>query len=439
MIEVSVIIPIYNAGRYLQQCLDSVRNQTLKNIEIICVNDGSTDDSLSILQSVAQIDNRIIVVSQEKSTAGAARNRGLEMASGKYLSFLDADDFFEECMLEKAYKRAEKSNADIVVFRSDRYDERLRDFTESNWTIKAEYLPNKEIFSHRDMQGIFNCFVGWAWDKLFRTEFTKKNSLKFQNQRSINDLLFVYGALAKAERISIVNEILVHKRYNNKDSITSNYSKSKDLSCFYNALLSLKKELEIWEIYEELQRDYVNYALSFTLWNLHKLNETEEFQSLYNLIKERGLKEMDILQHNKEFFYNEHDYIQLKKIIEMDYDSYRQYVELIEKDGTYLFPFELVKCGSNVIIYGAGNVGKAFYRQVKHSCFCNILAWVDEKYQKKGMRIDNPNMIFSSTYDYIVIAINDKNIAQKVKKELIKKGVEESIIIWRCPEISLKE
>lgn len=437
MIEVSVIIPIYNAGRYLQQCLDSVRNQTLKNIEIICVNDGSTDDSLFILQSAAQIDNRIIVVSQEKSTAGAARNRGLEMASGKYLSFLDADDFFEECMLEKAYKRAEKSNADIVVFRSDRYDERLGDFTESNWTIKAEYLPNKKIFSHRDMQGIFNCFVGWAWDKLFRTEFTKKTSLKFQNQRSINDLLFVYGALAKAERISIVNEILVHKRYNNKDSITANYSKSKDLSCFYNALLSLKKELEIWEIYEELQQDYVNYALSFTLWNLHKLKETEEFQSLYNLIKERGLKEMDILQHSKEFFYKEHDYTQLKKIIEIDYDSYRQYVELIGKDGTYLFPFELVKCGSNVIIYGAGNVGKAFYRQVKFSNYSKIVAWCDKRYQSLGNGYRNPKEIVKMKFDAVVIAINDENIAKKIILDLESMGVEPHRIIWRKPEIEL--
>ena len=113
---VSVIIPVYNVEEYLRQCLDSVREQTLSDIEIICVNDSSTDGSLSILEEYAKKDPRIQVVTQPNGGAGAARNKGLSMAAGKYLSFLDSDDFFEPDMLELAYKKAEEDKADFVVF-----------------------------------------------------------------------------------------------------------------------------------------------------------------------------------------------------------------------------------------------------------------------------------------------------------------------------------
>ena len=100
MISVSVIIPVFNAEKYLSQCLDSIVNQTLTNIEIICVDDGSTDTSFQILKEYEEKDSRVIVLSKSNAGAGTARNEGLKIAKGKYLSFLDADDFFERNMLE---------------------------------------------------------------------------------------------------------------------------------------------------------------------------------------------------------------------------------------------------------------------------------------------------------------------------------------------------
>ena len=113
MVKVSVIIPVYNVEPYLKQCMDSVVGQTLKDIEIICVDDGSTDNSLDILREYAAEDSRIQIIEQKNAGAGAARNNGMRYATGKYLSFLDSDDFFEPRMLEKAYDLAEKDQADL--------------------------------------------------------------------------------------------------------------------------------------------------------------------------------------------------------------------------------------------------------------------------------------------------------------------------------------
>ena len=120
-IEISVIVPVYNSEKYLKQCLDSIVGQTFKDIEIICVNDGSTDSSSQILAEYASKDDRFVIINQENGGAGKARNTGLDASRGKYLSFLDSDDFFESTMLEKAYKKIEQDNSDFVVYNSDQY------------------------------------------------------------------------------------------------------------------------------------------------------------------------------------------------------------------------------------------------------------------------------------------------------------------------------
>ena len=231
---VSVIIPVYNVEEYLRQCLDSVREQTLSDIEIICVNDSSTDGSLSILEEYEKKDPRIQVVTQPNGGAGAARNKGLSMASGKYLSFLDSDDFFEPDMLELAYKKAEEDKADFVVFNSDQYYTDRKRFVDVSWTLRIKELPPYTPFNHRQMtDNIFKVFVGWAWDKLYNREFVEKNHLLFQEQRTSNDMLFVFSAVAIAKRISIVNKILAHQRRDAKDSLSK--TRENSWHCFYDA------------------------------------------------------------------------------------------------------------------------------------------------------------------------------------------------------------
>ena len=116
--KVSVIIPVYNSANYLSQCLDSILNQTLKEIEIICVDDGSTDDSLSILNKYSKLDNRIKILKQNNKGGGIARNYGMSIAKGEYLIFLDSDDFFNENLLYETVKAADNFLADIVKNKS---------------------------------------------------------------------------------------------------------------------------------------------------------------------------------------------------------------------------------------------------------------------------------------------------------------------------------
>ena len=284
-IKVSVIIPVYNVEKYLRQNLESVANQTLKDIEIICVDDGSTDSSFEIVKEFAEKDSRFIAVSQENGGAGAARNNGLRRAKGKYLSFLDSDDFFDEKMLEEAYNKAEATQADFVVFQSDQYYEETKEFKDVSWTLRYAEIPPYEPFGRRSMtDNVFKVFVGWAWDKLYNREFVLKNNLWFQEQRTSNDMLFVFSAVAIAKKIACVEKgkVLAHQRRNNKDSLSNTREKSWD--CFYHALTALKQRLVDEGIYKELEKDYINYALHFSLWNLNTLAEPT-YSKLYDKLK----------------------------------------------------------------------------------------------------------------------------------------------------------
>lgn len=313
MVKVSVIIPVYNVQSYLRQCMDSVTGQTLKDIEIICVNDESTDDSLQILQEYAAKDNRVQIITQKNAGAGAARNNGMRHATGKYLSFLDSDDFFEPDMLEKAYERAEKDQADFVVYKSDQYHTEKDEFVEVNWVVRQEEIPPYQPFSHRQMTGnVFKVFVGWAWDKLFRKDFVEKYELTFQEQRTSNDMLFVFSAVVLAKKISVVPKVLAHQRRDAKDSLSKTRENSWD--CFYRALTALREKLQKEGLYQELERDYINYALHFSLWNYNTLSEPTK-TTLENKLKNEWFRELGIEGKNRDYFYIKKEFEQYQQIM----------------------------------------------------------------------------------------------------------------------------
>lgn len=309
---VSVIIPVYNVEQYLRQCLDSVVNQTLKDIEIICVNDSSTDNSLAILNEYAARDSRIKVITQPNGGAGAARNNGLSASTGKYLSFLDSDDFFEPDMLELAYEKAEEDKADFVVFQSDQYYTDDDKFVQVAWTLREKEIPPYTPFSHRQMtDNIFKVFVGWAWDKLYNREFVERNHLLFQEQRTSNDMLFVFSAVAIAKRITVVKKILAHQRRDAKDSL----SKTRENSwyCFYDALLALRERLKTEGLYRELEKDFINYALHFSLWNIRTLAEPTK-SKLIDKMKSEWFAELGIAGKSSDYFYNQKEFKEYSRL-----------------------------------------------------------------------------------------------------------------------------
>ena len=227
-IKVSVILPVYNGEKYIKKCMESLIDQTLKEIEIICVDDGSVDGTLEALKEYENLDN-VTVITQENAGAGAARNKGMSYAKGEYLSFLDADDIFEKDMLEVAYNKAVEDKADMVVFNSDQYYEETQEYKKADWTLRYAKIPPYTPFKHRQMtDNVFKVFVGWAWDKLFLKEFVDKYALKFQEQRTSNDMFFVFMATVLSNRITVVpkDKVLVHQRRNNAVSLYNTREKS---------------------------------------------------------------------------------------------------------------------------------------------------------------------------------------------------------------------
>lgn len=313
MATVSVIIPVYNAERYIAQCLDSVLAQTLRDIEIICVDDGSTDGSVAILKRYAARDSRLRLIRQKNAGAGAARNQGLREATGEYLSFLDSDDFFEPDMLEKAVAQARQYEAEIVVFNSDQYHMDKTTFVPVPWVILKDDLPPYMPFSYRQLTGnVFLSFVGWAWDKLYRRDFVMAHDLWFQEQRTTNDMLFVFSALVVAKRIAVLDEVLAHQRRGSGDSLS--VTREKSWHCFYDALLALRQRLIDEDIYWELEQDFINYSLHFSLWHLNSLA-----QPTHDLLKAKlrsgWFRELGIAGKPSGYFYNQNEYAQFKKLM----------------------------------------------------------------------------------------------------------------------------
>ena len=263
---VSVIIPFYNTEDYLEKCLNSVTKQTFSDIEIICIDDGSTDDSYKIAKGYADKDDRVTIIQKEHSNAGDARNEGLKAAKGKYLAFVDADDFIEPEMIERAYRTAEEQTADIVWFRCRMFDHFSKKFIECPWTQRPHEMPQERPFSAFDAsEKIFNMGSCTPWDKLYRRDFITGKDIRFQSVAASNDMLFTFGALALAERITTIGDILYDQRVNHFKKLATN---TMDISSnYYDALSGLKSFLTDRGVYDLFEKSFKNWAVDFSLWN----------------------------------------------------------------------------------------------------------------------------------------------------------------------------
>lgn len=293
-IKVSVIIPVYNGGQAFKKCLYDVMNQTLKDIEIICVDDGSTDESAQIISQAALEDSRIHYVYQNNQGAAVARNKGMEYATGEYVSFLDADDFYEAEMLEKAYINSVKHDVDICIFRGNKYDASSHQYLSMDYALRFHEIPCNP-FTYKDISdNVFHFCVGWAWDKLYRRQFIIDEKLSFQNLRTSNDLFFVFSSLVKAKKIYALNELLIHHRVN--DSLSLSVTREKSWNCFYLAANALKQELERIGKYHEVEKSFVNWYVHFSFWNLDTI-EGDAYKKVYELIKYEILPSLHLEQY----------------------------------------------------------------------------------------------------------------------------------------------
>ena len=287
---VSIIVPVYNTEDYLDQCLETILAQTYRDIEVICVDDGSTDGSPDILRRHAEADERLTVLAQANRFAGAARNRGIEQATGEFLLFLDADDYFDERMVERMVANAQANGSDIVICHSSYYNQRNGVTSEIPDALLAGLIPDgcadgSGTFSGRDVADrLFQLCLGWPWDKLFRRSFVEAAGLRFQSQRSSNDALFVYLALALAERISIEPERLPFHRIHNERSTSNTRTVSCECAC--HAMQAIRDALVERGCYGEFERSFVNWEVEFSLWNFDSLWQGEARMKMLPLMRE---------------------------------------------------------------------------------------------------------------------------------------------------------
>ena len=321
---ISVVIPVYNSEKYLAHCLDSVLNQTFKDFELICVNDGSTDGSAAILEQCKNKDSRVKVINSKNNGAGVARNLALDSASGKYIAFLDSDDFFEPLMLEKSFNTLEATDSDFVVFHSDRFLNTLDSFVSLN-SVQDEDIPPYRPLNYRNLnKNVFKVFKGWAWDKIYRVSFLKEHGLRFQELRSSEDLMFVFSVLVLANRFEVLPDVFVHYRTEVIDSLSNTRENSWD--CFYSALLSLRSVLIKNELYTSstLRQDFINYALHFCLWNLNSIQGSNK-EKLFSKLKNEWFDELEISKEKSSFFYDKAEYAAYLKIKNNSFKKYSKF------------------------------------------------------------------------------------------------------------------
>ncbi len=302
MVDISVVMTVYNGERFLRESLDSILAQDYDNYEVICVDDASTDKTSSILK---QYGSKIKVITNHNNiTAGGARNRGLAESNGEYVIFLDADDIYEKDMLRQAYVKAVEEKADVVIFREDKFDYLANKNIDIHYPEK--YIEDLEIqgcFSARDISlFFFQLWNGWAWNKLFRHDFIKECAVHFQRMKSSNDGYFTHAVMAKASRMSFLNRVLIHHRIGDQNSISN--SRGNSWYCCFLYLYQLKNFLETEQLYAIYEQSFVNWVCFFLEWNYRTLDD-EVFDVFCKELKHFMVNHIQVTKYDKIFFYDE--------------------------------------------------------------------------------------------------------------------------------------
>ena len=273
--KVSVIIPVYNVEEYLKECLDSIINQTLKEIEIICVDDGSTDSSPDILKEYAAKDERITVITQPNMNAGVARNAGLAVACGEYVGFVDSDDYISAEMYAELFQKAHAEQTDVCICQYQFFDTQTNKIIGA-WGINKNALSlisqsAADVLSIRPGIPIFQLTNHAPWNKIYKREFLRKNTIYFQSILSSNDVAFTNTALGCAQTVGLVPKKLYHYRTNTVSSLTDN--KKTNLCSFYEAIKELHTRLTRRGRYMRYRQSFINAVVGTCIYNYEKVDK----------------------------------------------------------------------------------------------------------------------------------------------------------------------
>lgn len=321
---ISIIMPVYNTEKYLVETIKSVRNQSFRNFEIICVDDGSTDNTVRILENIAQKDHRFTILHQKNAGAGAARNHGFSHAKGKYVIFLDSDDLFSPKLLEKLYDAAEAANADISTCNFVKFG----DFVGLDYCvgIHTEWLPQGiQVFSYKDCPShIMSVVNPTPWNKLYRSDFIRENNLKYEEISSSNDITFAAVSVATAQRVTFVPDYLVQYRVGHTGTISS--GKAKNLNNVHIAISSAIRQARALPHAKYIRDSILRFAVDnymFALKNyiadFNDPNARDFYTTVHNVFNEPEFANMD-----PESVHNQNLYLDFFKVRRHDYETMNQ-------------------------------------------------------------------------------------------------------------------
>lgn len=356
-VKISVVLPVYNVANYLRKCLDSLVNQTFEDFEVICVNDGSTDLSLGILEGYALTDSRFKIISQENKGLSGARNTGIQHVKGKYVLFVDSDDWLEENALEELYNHVEGFDSDITMFKFRYFNEDTKEISESQ-NSKLEIIPDSLItsnFNYNDVLDILFKISHSPFNKLYKTSFLRELDAKFLYGSYYEDLEFFYKVFLKAEKVSVLPQYLYFYRI--RDESISNIGDEGSFDIF-NVLDSTKQTLIDSNIYRQVRNEWLMFIIvnlkfiylrldtqfkdRFLLEMKEKYNDFSLNEVVYSQnwhYEDRAFHESILLAENyKEFdlYYEKICYEILSKHYETLSDEYKKQIDILTDENNQL-------------------------------------------------------------------------------------------------------
>lgn len=383
---ISVIVPVYNIENYIEECLESIMNQTYSNIQIIVVDDGSTDHSGEICDACAEKDKRIQVIHTENYGLVHARKEGLRYAMGEYVGFVDGDDSIQPQMYEELLKELEKTGADFVHFgyledNCGQIRSHLK-FDEGIFELAGKQTDFIKKFVLRETCLEYEAMTYSIWSKLFRREMIHDAYAKMPDYINTGeDLVAICLCIFSAKRVGLCRKALYHYRVIG-DSLShrgSGATKVAERVIAYNFLRKIFSENNCMKEMEKALHVFLKLQI-------------------YG-----GLQEEAAFSFRIPFYQ----------------------MERIET----LF-------GKKVILYGAGLVGQDYYLQLRKYIQCNLLAWVDRNYQQIQFdyaHIEGIDSIKNLDYDVLLIAVEKEKLAEEIRGELCEEGIPDSKIIWFPP------
>lgn len=333
MPKISVIIPVYNTESYIDICLDSLINQSFKDFEAICINDGSNDASLDILERYSKFDKRIKVFSTENKGLSEARNYGVYLSKGKYITFVDSDDYISPVMLEIFYKNLNETGADFVFGESIKINP-LTNFI-SLWDyIKEDELknflkkPNQRYFKEKDVPPFFWGKINvCAWGKMYKRKFIE--DIKFPKGLIFEDLPYYTECYLKANKISFDFRKTYFYRTSRGDSIiNSRQDKYLDVFKIYDSVEEIFKK---YGVFEKYKNEFLYKKIrDCSLWLVKSVNETKE--EMFKKYKEE-FANLELENFNDDFLNSKEVFHFLYGAVKLDFENYLKYEKEMKQGG----------------------------------------------------------------------------------------------------------